>query len=70
MDALLRHANPLCLAQFQPYAGVPFDQLNLKDVYITPRESAWNDGARRVVCAVGANDDQPRAGSVRAAPAG
>jgi hypothetical protein len=66
MDALLRYASPLCLAQFQPYAGVPFDQLNLKDVYITPRESAWKDGARRVVCAVSAEDEQATKGSIKA----
>ena len=65
MDALVRHANPLCLSQFQAYAGVAFDQVNLRDVYITPRESAWNDGARRLVCAVGSEDDQPRTGSIR-----
>jgi hypothetical protein len=68
MDALVRYANPLCLAQFRPYAGVGFEQLNLKDVYITPRESAWRDGARRLVCAVSAGNDQPTSQSIRAAP--
>ena len=66
MDALLRYASPQCLAQFPGYAGVPFDQLNLKDVYITPRESAWKDGARRVVCAVSAEDERPTKGSIKA----
>jgi hypothetical protein len=66
MDTLLRYANTQCLNQFQSYAGVPFDQLNLKDVYITPRESAWQDGARRLVCAVSAEDEQPTRGSIRA----
>ncbi len=66
MDALVRYANPLCLGQFRNYAGVPFEQLNLKDVYITPRESAWKDGARRLVCAVGAGNDQPTSQSVKA----
>lgn len=66
MDELLRYASPLCLAQFQGYAGVPFEQLNLRDVYITPRESAWNDDARRIVCAVGTIDEQPTSSSVRA----
>jgi hypothetical protein len=66
MDTLLRYASPQCLAQFQPYAGVPFDQLNLKDVYITPRESAWKDGARRLVCAVSAEDEKPTKGSIKA----
>ena len=66
MEALLRYASPLCLSQFQPYAGVSFDQLNLKDVYITPRESAWKDGARRVVCAVSAEDERRTKGSIKA----
>lgn len=66
MDTLVRYASPQCLSQFQPYAGVPFDQLNLKDVYITPRESAWKDGARRLVCAVGSGEDQPTKGSIKA----
>jgi hypothetical protein len=66
MDDLVRYANPLCLAQFRPYAGVPFEQLSLKDVYITPRESAWKDGARRLVCAVGSGNDQPTTKSIRA----
>ncbi len=66
MDELLRYASPQCLVEFQSYAGVPFDQLNLQDVYITPRESAWNDGARRVVCAVGPEDERPTKGSIKA----
>jgi hypothetical protein len=67
MDELVRYASPLCLAQFSAYAGVPFEQLNLQDVYITPRGSAWKDGARRLVCAVGAQDEQPSSKSIKAA---
>ena len=66
MDELVRYASPLCLAQFQAYAGVPFDQLNLQDEYITPRESAWKDGSRRLVCAAGAQNDQPTTKSIKA----
>ena len=66
MDALVRYAIPECNRQFPGYAGVPFEQLNLKDVYITPRESAWKDGARRVVCAVGSEDERPTTGSIKA----
>ena len=66
VDALIRYANPLCLAQFKSYAGVAFEQVNLRDVYITPRESAWKAGVRRLVCAVGAANQQPTNQSVRA----
>lgn len=66
MDELVRYASPLCLAQFKAYAGVPFEQLNLQDVYITPRDSAWKDGARRLVCAVGPQNDQQTSKSIKA----
>jgi hypothetical protein len=66
MDALERYAIPLCMSQFQAYAGVPFEQLNLRDAYITPRESAWNSGARTIVCAVEAGNEQPTKGSIKA----
>lgn len=62
---LVRYANPLCLAQFKAYAGVAFETLNLKDVYITPRDSAWKDGARTIVCAVQAGDEQPTTKSIK-----
>jgi hypothetical protein len=65
-DALVRYANPLCLAQFRTYAGVAFEQVNLRDVYITPRQSAWNDGARRLVCAVGTNNGERTNKSIKA----
>ncbi|MGH9226595.1 MAG: septum formation family protein, partial [Acidimicrobiales bacterium] len=67
MDELVRYANPLCLAQFRAYAGVPFEQLSLSDKYITPRESAWKDGARRIVCVVGQSNEEPSNTSIRAA---
>jgi hypothetical protein len=66
MDNLVRYANPLCLAQFRNYAGVPFEQLNLRDVYITPRDSRWKDGGRKLVCAVGAENQQPTDKSIKA----
>lgn len=66
MDALVRYANPLCLAQFRSYAGVAFEQVNLRDVYITPRASAWNNGARRLVCAVGSSNGQRTNKSIKA----
>ena len=65
-EELNRYASQMCLSMFRDYAGVPFESLNLKDVYITPRESAWKDGARRIVCAVGPIDEQPTNKSVKA----
>ncbi|MGH9277283.1 MAG: septum formation family protein, partial [Acidimicrobiales bacterium] len=66
MEELIRYASQMCLGKFRDYAGVPFESLNLRDVYITPRESAWEDGARRIVCAVGAANEQPTNTSVKA----
>ena len=65
-DNLVRYASPLCLAQFKGYAGVAFEQVNLMDVYITPRDSAWNDGVRRLVCAVQPTNQRPTNQSVKA----
>jgi hypothetical protein len=65
-DELVRYANPLCLAQFQGYTGVPFEQLNLADKYITPSDDAWNDGARRLVCVAGPSSGEQTTGSIRA----
>lgn len=66
MDELVRYANPLCLAQFRGYAGVAFEQLSLSDKYITPRDSAWADGARRIVCVVAQSNDEPTDKSIKA----
>lgn len=65
MDELLRYANPICLKRFPEYAGVGFEQLDLIDKYITPRQAAWRDGARTLVCAVGPSDGQPTREPVR-----
>jgi hypothetical protein len=67
MNPLLQYASPLCLAQFRAYAGVPFEQLNLQDDYITPREAAWKSGVRTVVCAVAPSNGSRTSKSLTAA---
>lgn len=65
MDALVLYASLPCQQQFAAYAGVPFAQLNLLDVYVTPQQRAWEQGNRIIVCGVASPDGEPTLGSVR-----
>jgi hypothetical protein len=63
-DGLIAFAGEACLGQvFTEYVGVPRDASQLKHFEIVPRQSAWDDGHRELVCAVDA--DGPLTGSVR-----
>lgn len=63
-DALVAFAGEACLGQiFTDYVGAPRDRSQLRHFEIVPRQSAWDDGRRQLVCAVDA--DGPLVGSIR-----
>jgi len=51
-DALFAQADEGCLAAFQPYIGVPFEQSTLSFSYYVPTEQSWISGDRLVSCLV------------------
>jgi len=63
-DALVAFAGEACLGQvFTDYVGVTRDKSQLKHFELVPKQSAWDDGRRQLVCGVDA--DAPLTGSVR-----
>lgn len=63
-EALVAFAGEACLGQvFTDYVGVSRDKSQLKHFELVPKQSAWDDGRRQLVCAVDA--DTPLTGSVR-----
>jgi hypothetical protein len=45
-------ARDLCLAEFEAFVGIPYDDSVLDIGYLTPTESAWTDGDRKVLCTI------------------
>lgn len=63
-DALVAYAGESCLGNvFTDYVGVTRDTSQLEHFEIVPQKSAWDDGRRRLVCAV--DSDAPLTASVR-----
>lgn len=57
-----------CLAEFERFVGITFDESELDISGIFPTEETWNDlDDREVLCSVTAVDGEPRAGSASGA---
>jgi Septum formation len=50
--AIDAQAEQLCIAQFEGFVGLPYDQSELKIRFMTPSEQGWRAGERVVHCAV------------------
>lgn len=65
LEAIRRDIDPLCGAAAEAYFGGPLDQSPVRTFRIYPSRESWNDGNRRVVCALGSRDRGPLVGSLR-----
>lgn len=65
LEAIRTDTDPLCRAAAEAYVGGPLDQAPLRTFRIYPSRESWNDGNRRVVCALGSKDRGPLIGSLR-----
>jgi hypothetical protein len=52
-DALVQVAAVACAPGYTSYVGVAPDQSSLPQVEIVPQKATWDDGNRKLVCAVG-----------------
>jgi hypothetical protein len=65
-DALKNAWTQGCLAEFESFIGISFDQSSLQVSGIYPTEATWNEvDDREVLCSVTALDGSPREGSAR-----
>lgn len=51
-DALLDQVASRCLAEFQPFVGLPYQNSVLDFVVLTPTASSWEEGDRGSICAI------------------
>jgi Septum formation len=51
-QAIDAEAEQLCIAQFEGFVGLPYEQSELKIRFMTPSEQSWLAGDRVVYCAV------------------
>jgi len=49
----------LCIAEFEPYVGIAFEQSVLALAKIVPSEEAWGQGERTIYCALAMMDGTP-----------
>ena len=63
--AVDRESEDLCLATFEDYVGVPFEESRLDASYFTPTEALWPGGDRLVICVVETSSAAPFNSSVR-----
>lgn len=55
--AVDQEAQDLCLAEFEPYIGQPYETSSLYVTYITPTTQTWAKGDRELLCLVYEVDD-------------
>ncbi len=65
LEAIRRDVDPLCREAAEAYFGGSLDQSPLRTFRIYPSRESWNDGNRRVVCALGSRDRGPLVGSLQ-----
>jgi hypothetical protein len=60
-------ASDNCLAPFQEYVGVPYEQSKYFILYLTPSTETWASGDREVVCTLNAEGNAKITGSKKGA---
>jgi hypothetical protein len=63
--AVDRESEDLCLAVFEDYVGVPFEESRLDASYISTTEAYWLGGDRLVICVVETSSAAPFNSSIR-----
>ncbi|HOB56030.1 MAG TPA: septum formation family protein [Rhodoglobus sp.] len=51
-DAILAQAEQDCLAAFNTFAGINYDQSTLSFSYYYPTEGSWGNGDREILCLI------------------
>jgi hypothetical protein len=51
-EAMDAQANELCVAEFESFVGLPYEESVLYLTYLTPTRESWSEGDREVVCSV------------------
>lgn len=51
-DAIREQANERCLAEFESFVGIGYDESELYVEFLTPSEDSWGEGDREVLCTV------------------
>ena len=52
MDVVEAKAQDMCIAEFDDFVGISYEDSVLDVGYLTPTEESWNDGDRDVLCTV------------------
>ena len=52
MEAVEATAQNLCIAEFDEFVGIPYEDSVLDVGFLTPTEQSWNDGDRNVLCTI------------------
>jgi hypothetical protein len=51
-DAVTAAAEEGCLAEFQGYVGIPYDESSFEVSFYFPTEGSWSGGDREILCTV------------------
>ena len=52
MEIVEAAAQNLCIARFDEFVGISYEESVLDVGFLTPTEQSWNDGDRAVLCTV------------------
>lgn len=64
-DALDAFSDEGCVAEFEDYVGLSYNESRLGISYLQPTEGSWSDGDREVVCLVVDPEAETTTGSLR-----
>ena len=65
-EAVQTQADDGCVAEFEAFVGLPYDDSELLSTYLTPTEESWAQGDREILCFV-YDDGGPTTGSLEGA---
>jgi Septum formation len=51
-DAVFEQTDELCIAEFEPFVGLSYEESVLDVFYLSPTEESWLDGDRAVTCSI------------------
>lgn len=51
-ETVQAQADEACLAEFETFVGLPYDDSELFSTYLTPTEESWAEGDREILCFV------------------
>ena len=66
-DVIGEHADDVCLAEFERFVGVAYEDSALYASWLSPSRESWSNGDRETLCIIHEEDEREVTGSMRGA---